>query len=277
MIPDEIYSFPQNISTSPRGHESLIEFYNTYKSIPAREIVLDFSRLSWIDANLCALLDAILYELTEENGHKFFVDSEEIKRKLDVLMRNGFVVNMDGQPILHDDRNSTARLTKFEKHQDTEFISYISSDLLNHRALHRHNNLKFSLIDHFAELFANIETHADTDKPLFVCGQYYPRLHIFKFTLVDLGIGFLEPITAHTKGLIQTCEEAIEWALQGNTTKKDASGGLGLTSIHDFCIANKGGFNIVTGDAYWGNNLGNTRAVPVTPFLGTTIHLSFRC
>jgi hypothetical protein len=274
---DDIYSFPYNISTNPEGHKVLTDFYNTYKEVADKEIILDFSRLSWIDANLCAFFGAILHDLKEENRHSFFVDGEEIKRKLDVLMRNGFVVDIDGQPLMNDDRYSTARLTKFYKHQDTEFITYISNDLLSHRALESHSGLKYNLIDHFAELFANIETHAKTDKPIFVCGQYYPHRGVFKFTIVDLGIGFFEPINGYTKGSVKTCKGAIEWALQGNSTKKDATGGLGLTSIYQYCVENDGGFHIVTGDAYWGNNIGTQSVVKVNPFLGTTIHLSFRC
>lgn len=274
---DETYYFRGQIRSDPSGHKSLIEFYYYYKDKRDLRVLLDFFHVGWIDANLSALLDAILFYLKQENNHEFFVDAEVILKKFDVLCRNGFVVDFDGQPLAIDDRDSTAPLSKFYSDQDTEFITYIEDDLLDHRGLTSHQELKMNLIDHFAELFANIETHAKTNLPIFVCGQYYPKYREFKFTIVDLGVGFLEPIAKHTNGRIKTCKEAITWALKGNTTKLDASGGLGLPRIYQYCSENRGCFNIITGDAYWGNNLGASDTFTVPPFLGTTIHLTFKC
>ncbi len=67
-------------------------------------------------------------------------------------------------------------------------------------------------MNHFLEVFSNIHLHAHTKDPVFACGQYYPSKNLLKFTLVDLGVGFLEPISNFTKNQINEAEKAILWA-----------------------------------------------------------------
>ena len=123
----------------------------------------------------------------------------------------------------------------------------------------------------------------DTTDPFFVGGQYYPRQGYLKFTMVDLGDGFLPRIKKVTADKITTNVDAILWALQGNSTKivlDQCPGGLGIQSMYRYCLEHKGVLQIISNDGFWSSDLENTifesgRALP-TPFLGTTINLLFQ-
>lgn len=269
-----VYEFQNNIDTSPSGHKKLVEFYESLSDHPPTAVVLDLEKVNFIDANQCALLGAMIAKLAKENAHDFSCYGDQIDGRFNILKRNGFI-NSDGAPEKH--HGTSVPLATFQTEDDVGFLDYISNELLGHSALRKHTKFRNEAIDHFSELFANISTHARTTEEVFVCGQYYPRSRTLNFSIVDLGVGFLPPIQEHTNGDIKTAERAIDWALKGNTTKKDAPGGLGIASLYRYCAENRGSFNIISGDCYWGNNLGTLGNRKVRPFCGTTIHLIFKC
>jgi tetratricopeptide (TPR) repeat protein len=52
----------------------------------------------------------------------------------------------------------------------------------------------------YFEIFDNVGVHANTIEPVITCGQLYPAARTLKFTLVDLGDGFLKKIARFTRG-----------------------------------------------------------------------------
>jgi hypothetical protein len=76
-------------------------------------------------------------------------------------------------------------------------------------------------------------------------------------------------------GAITTGEDAIMWALKGNTTKKDVPGGLGLKSIQKFCDESQGKFEIISSGAYWNNYM--LFPNKAQPFCGTIVNIIFDC
>ena len=273
---DLIYRFQNNIDTTPSGHAKLVNFYLAYNQSSKLEVVLDLNEVNFIDANQCALLGAILTKLGRENRHKFSFIGSQILGQFNILSRNGFIKSSSESLTLGRNSSSAVRMALFTTEQDTEFLDYIENELLCHPALVKHIDFKDELIEHFSELFANIATHAQTNE-VFVCGQYYPKRRELKFSIVDLGIGFLPPIMEYTKGEVATAEQAIAWALNGNSTKLDAPGGLGIKSLYEYCINKSGYFNIISGDSYWGNNLGTIGNRTIKPLCGTIVHLIFKC
>jgi hypothetical protein len=271
---EKVYTFQNNIETTPSGHKKLIDFYNSLKDQPPTVVVLDLKEVNFIDANQCALLGAMVTKLTNENGHSFACYGDQIDGRFNILKRNGFI-KTDSDLVKYN--GSSVPLATFQTEDDVGFLNYISNELLGHDALRRHSLFRREAIDHFSELFANISTHARTSEEVFVCGQYYPNRRVLNFSIVDVGVGFLPPIQEHTNGIIQTAEQAIDWALMGNTTKKDAPGGLGIKSLYEYCGENRGSFNIISGDCFWGNNLGTLGNRKISPFCGTIIHLMFKC
>ena len=137
---------------------------------------------------------------------------------------------------------------------------------------------KNKMIDKFLEMYSNVQIHArSNDRPVFGCGHYLENDHKLHFTLVDLGVGYLVPIEEHTRGLICTSEAAIQWALQGNSTKKDAPGGTGLVDLASYCMDTGSNLHIITGNSYWGNDVNSGNALIINPFKGTTLHMMFNC
>lgn len=262
------------VRTTPSGHRKLVDFYTRCKSYYNCTIEVDLSELYWFDANLCAVLQAIFYKLRKDNGLLFSVDVESIKDRLSILFRNGFLSSL---LPLTDIIGSTVKIQQFEVAEDVKFYNYINNDLLNHPMMVHHHCE--NMLDHFFEVFANIQTHAATNDPIFACGQYYHSKKEVYFTIVDLGVGFLPPITAYTGGSVTTADEAINWAVQYNhsTKSKEETGGLGLFNLFEYCKETGGEFNVATGDAYWGSNLGELGTRRIPEFVGTTVHFIYNC
>lgn len=271
------------ITTNYGGYNQLTRFYHFCLGHPPKShFDLDFTNVEWIDGNLCAFLGAIVFHLSKNHGHTVSTDTLVIKERFDVLFRNGFLKT--DEPII-DDRESTVPFSAFQPSNKEGFCSYVDNQLLKHRGMPSSltDNLKEKISEDLLEVFCNTNHHANTSDPFFVGGQYYPRTGILKFTMVDLGDGFLPRINKATQGNIGNNLDAILWALAGNSTKKvleNCPGGLGIKGMYKYCQESGGVIQIISGDGYWSSELENTifqggRELP-TPFLGTTINLFFK-
>lgn len=265
-----------HIETNLYGYNSLIGFYDRCKAYkgPDLDVLIDFEKVRSIDANMSAILMAMINKLNKERGFIFFVDTEIIKNRFPALIRNGWFAQAAVQ-LIPSVNASEIRLTGFNKGEDVRFLKFIEADLLSHERLHINEKDKLELTDAFLELFTNIENHAGVDMPIFACGQYLHEPARLCFTLVDTGVGYLPPIQAFTGGKVSTASTAILWALEGNSTKTDAPGGLGLKRIQKFCDNSGSRFEIVTGGEYWTNY--QLFPVSVKHFCGTIVNIIFDC
>jgi hypothetical protein len=262
-----------HVTTSVAGYSKLIAFERACSKYKDCFVYVDLGGLLWLDANLSALFEAILYRLCATNRLRFSLDIELVKSRFPILLRNGFLSSLCALP---DNAGTTVPIGTFLPSEVEDFVSYVDDKLLAHPSLQLGEERMYSIRNHFLELFANIELHARTTMPIFACGQYYPKLYKLKFTLVDLGVGYLPPIQVFTKGVVTNSAAAIAWALAGHNTTKIAStpGGLGLKELHAYCRAQGGELHIATGDAYWNSTLNTTR---VMPFGGTITSVVFNC
>lgn len=273
----------QSILTDFAGNMALLDFYNYAKRQSNWNIILNFDGINFMDANLCALLYAFVYHLKKTRNIKVFIDFKTVGRALNVLSRNGFLSHIAGNQfkfIPYDNRDTTIPLAYFTVDDADSFCNYIENDFLHQRGLdgikfHDKGKVKTS----YFEIFDNVGLHANTNAPIFVCGQYFPTQKELKLTLVDLGGGFLKKIAEYTKDTdkITTASAAINWAIKGNSTKKDARGGTGLKKIFFFCAGTGGSFHILSDNCYYNltNKNVSTQNIP-NNFLGTTIHIIFR-
>lgn len=279
-------SFPlyDSIRTDYSGFRQLFRLYNELREHYHKTIFIDFSSLDWIDANLSAVFNAIMYKLSKDNDLTFTADGTILSTKFDVLLRNGFI-KPNNSSVPNDVRKSTVPCKHFSLSQKAEFKEYIQSDLLTHRGIPKsltHDQKKRIKID-LLEIFSNVFQHALTQEPFFVCGQYFPKDKLLKFTMTDLGCGFLPPIKNFSKNEIETDIDAIRWALSGNSTKtvSDEPGGCGLSGIHEYCKENSGNFQIISGEAFWGLDLENTIFRGSRGFekavIGSTVNIFFKC
>jgi len=262
------------IKTNSTGLNHLLSFYHALAKYRDVNVLVDFSELKWIDANMIALFNAVEYKLNKENNITLVTDMDYLASKFSVLFRNGAV--SDDSIAISDVQLTTLPYKIFFPLEQKEFAVYVNDQLMQHRGVaHKieerfKNRIKRDLI----EISTNIFRHAQTTDPFFVCGQYYPKNRAFIFTMVDLGVGFLRPINAFDPTIV-TDYEAIKWALNGNTTKTDENGGLGLSGILDYFQDNGGDFHICTGYTYWSKSSDNPSQRLKHPFLGTFVSLCF--
>ena len=228
--------------------------------------------------NLSALLSAVIDKLRNENKIYIFC---EIPSHLNVLFRNGFFNHLlQKQSTTVDNRDSTIPLKIFNASDDDRFVRYLKVDFFGHKGLSElPDQIIRNLKTAFQEIFVNVEFHADTTR-VYTCGQYFPNKNVLKFTLLDLGNGFLKKIRLRTDGTISKDIDAIDWAVKPGNSTKDRSfgpGGYGLNDILNYCRSNNGSIHIVSGLGYWsmsGKQFTNYRIDQ--PFPGSMIHLIFR-
>jgi hypothetical protein len=274
------YIISGELRTSSNGFKKLMGFYHHAVSNPGATYQLDFGSISFFDANMSAILMAILDKLKIDNRNRFQIDEEQINTRCEVLRRNGFISSLNGSSNKDGDiRKSTVQLMTFHPTDADKFVSYIENDFLKHRGLDGKLDEPDAqkIKESYLEIFANVDLHAETNRPLYTCGQYYPTKRQFKFTLTDVGVGFLKKI-GQKYPKVKTYEDAIDWALKGHSTKSGTTkGGTGLQGILKYCLQTKGEFHIVSGDCYWvftGTKI--AKFYLERHFCGTTVHLIFR-
>lgn len=266
------------IVSNSQGINRILKYYSDASKYRNTDIIVDCYDLEWIDANLAALLHAIDHRLLHENGVRVKADFTFLSQKFGVLFKNGWL--QDDSIKIEDTHNTTIPCLCFKPTEDLAFCEYINRKLLCHKGVNIiDDNLRRRILTDMAEIFNNTSRHARTTDPLFVCGQYYPHLNNFVFTMVDLGIGFLPPIQEFTAGKIQTDIDAIRWALEGNSSTGEQLAGMGLQGIHSYCKNHNAGLQIVTGGSFWGTDIENTiwegHRTLDHRFQGTLINLCF--
>lgn len=265
----------QKLESTPSGFRRLANFYHECSKHKDEIIIIDFSNLQWFDANLTSILLSMMYLLNQERNLIFEIDYNLMKSKFDILFRNGFIPSDDDS--VKENFDSCIRLQSFNKEDDVAFLDYIENELLAHNGLSQMSKEdKSGMIVNMCEVFANV-SHARTEHPIFACGQYYPRNKVLKFSLVDLGIGYLTPIREYTGGDITCPKEAIQWAIGENSTKPDAPGGMGLPDLLSFLKSTGGNCSIISDGVYWLTDAGKLGPRTVKNHLGTIITIEFNC
>ena len=245
----DVYLGADNVYTDSVGIKQLLAFYEDCKQYNNVNIQIKLDNLLWLDGNLCAFLGALVYRLKQENNLVFSIDAADVNKKCKVLFYNEFLP-IDQNVKLY--KGTCIPFKGFLPKQKDEFISYLENELLAHKAMPTFSNeIKEKLIDDLIEIYGNIDKHAETEQPFFVCGQFYPKQELIKFSLCDLGVGFYKKIKERKPETTHDTGDAILWAIAGNSTKTDASGGMGLKNLHQYFNETNGGIQIYTGDTNW--------------------------
>ncbi|UKJ07365.1 hypothetical protein [Solitalea lacus] len=188
--------------------------------------------------------------MNKENGLTFSINSEQVAKKCGIFFHNNFIP-LD-QNLNAYQKSSCIPYKGFFPKQKDEFCDYLESELLVHPAMPKFSEeIKEKLIDDLTEVYANIDKHAESNDPFFVCGQYYPKQGVIHFSISDLGVGFYKKIKERQPEKINSCGDAILWALAGNSTKPDAPGGSGLKNLNQYLVDHNGGLQVYTGNAGW--------------------------
>jgi hypothetical protein len=242
------------IKTGPEGIGKLLDFYEQASQFEDCVIRVDCYDLKWIDANPAALLHAFDYQLLKLRNVQIVSDFSFLAERFCFLFENGWLKH--GEKPFPDEQRRTLLCTSFAPDRLENFIDYVKKELLVHKGTHGlTEKLRIQMEADLMEIFINIDRHAQTKDPLFVCGHYYQAAGYFVFTMADLGVGFLPPIRTFTNGVITTCAAALDWALSGNSSTGEPLAGMGLEGIQNYCKNHGGGLQIISGDAFWGTKL----------------------
>lgn len=268
-----------SISTTIYGYKKLLDFFHDAAKHRNCFIHIHFKELKWIDANMTAILAAFLHKLKNENKLEFIAQLNLGHSSMNILFSNGFL-NSEGHN--YNNTGTSVILREFLKNQQDDFVNYVENDLLDHQGLTLTDYSKEIIINSMIEIYSNYEIHSQTEYPMFLCGQYYPKQKQLKFTIFDLGIGFLTPIQKRNEE-IKSYSDAIKWALiRGNSTKDlSVPGGSGMTDLKEDMIENKGSLEVISGDAYIRRLADNGKEVEINNILsqiniGTCINLFFK-
>lgn len=264
------------ISSDFDGYDFLIEVYHKAKASYDTTITLIFSNNFWFEANLAAVLGAII-EMLEDKGKDVHIFGVQHSVAL-VLRKNGFLCNHGYNPAI-DQYGTILSYQQFSRSDDDAFLNYIKSELLTKPEFPKHTPaLGKKISESIFELYENARTHGNCQQ-IHTCGQYYPqkvppRLDI---TIVDMGISIKKNVNDYLNRSLSGTD-AIEWALEyGHTTKTGTiSGGLGLDIMFQFIKLNKGKVQIISSDGYWEFRKGKTLKTNFSKvFSGTIVNIEF--
>lgn len=246
--------FDNDIKTDYEGYIKLLQIIFEANKSRADDIVFDLKNVKFFEANLCAVLGAIIEIISINEKRVSFININDLIKN--VMRKNLFLIEY-GFPYLEDHYNTTIQYQKFnpgKPEDDKRFNTYIQKELLGKPSFPSHSELLgIHITRNIFELYENARTHGKCNF-IHTCGQYFPKKpnKPLNVTIVDRGINFKENVSKFLNKSISG-NDAIEWAMQnGNTTKTgNISGGLGLNIIFDFVKHNNGKIQIISADGYW--------------------------
>jgi len=261
-----------NIDTSFESYEQLIRLFQENKNRIFETIHVSIQK--WFSANLCAALGGILDQLINGlNEIRFDTIQQDIQR---IIQKNDFL-SYYGYQKIEDVNNTTIKYLKLKPSDGRFFHPYVVNELLNRPELpDMTSQLKKKITESIYEMFVNAQMHSET-KFIYTCGQFFPLKHKIEFTVVDIGIGFKNRINRRF-GRSLTSTQAIKWAvIDGNSTKEDISGGIGLAILKDFIHVNKGKIQIISDDGFYQfDSTGEQYKLFSGFFPGTIINMQFK-
>ena len=262
------FPLPQ-IRHDRESFEALAHLHAQTKECFLDDIEIDLKETNWFDADMCAAVGAILYNLGENLNTINLVNLLPSVEK--ILSKNGFLSHY-GRVKIPDRWGTTISYQRFDVKDDRYFSGYIEGEFIHRSEMPAMSSrLLKKFRESIFEIFSNAVWHSRTKSGIFSCGQFFPSRHRLDFTVADLGVGIRQNIQDHV-GHTLSPEKAIDWATQGNNTTKqgDVPGGLGLKLLCEFIDLNGGCLQIASDAGYWcRKNEETTLARLSHPFPGT--------
>jgi len=211
---------PSQITSAVEGYELLLRLHNDLSSAQNQMIQISFKYVIWLEANLCAILGALIEALESRGNVVTLIDCEKFQQKSDILSRNGFFEYYGIQIPTIREHKTPISYKKFKEKEAIPYNQYILAELINNPEFPRHSErLGKKIKENIYELFENARTHGRC-KHIHTCGQFYPNKKKLHITIVDTGETITNNVQRFLKNKLSPCE-CIHWAMQlGNTKKK---------------------------------------------------------
>lgn len=246
---DVIIPFESNLQNDIQSYEAFINLYHELNTQYNKRVLLDFSKVTFISANLLAVMGCCVDNTLAERKHKItlFKLHSNIKR---VMRKNGF-----NRYFTWDDLDDTYHSTmdykifKANTEELVDFEKYLQINIFSRNDLPIMNGrFQTEIIDNFLEMFNNVIDHSGSNCA-YVCGQYFPKSSNLTFTIVDIGKTIFENVSRYIYDTEQEMpNNCLQWALQQGNSTKDEPGGLGLSVLMDFLRINRGEFILLSGN-----------------------------
>ncbi|MBW2220628.1 MAG: ATP-binding protein [Deltaproteobacteria bacterium] len=265
---------PHRIGSNQRGFASLANIYQKVKPCQFEKIQLDFQNTTWFDANMLAMLGAIMESAwSNEFG---IVNLVNLRPEQEIIFKKTRFSYFGGES-LPDRYQTTVEYRKSKVSEIGSFEKYLEKKLLVHPGLPNMSALlRKKIKESILEIFNNAKMHGNCEF-VFSCGQYYPRKGRLDFTIVDIGNTIRKKVRDYS-GREVSGKKAIEWAVSERTTTRrgDIPGGLGFTLIRDFLCKNEGKIQIASADGYWYEEGRISPSKDLNVFFGgTVVNLEF--
>lgn len=261
------------IRSDQNGYESLAELAKATAMLTADRLELDFSRVSFLDANMAAPLGAVLARIADRFNAVEIVNVPPMVER--ILRKNGFLTQFRYLP-LDDSNRTTIPFKRLQRSDEGLFEDYLQRHLKGKGIPQMTEGLGKVFKQKLFEVFQNAVIHSESELGIFVCGQFFPQMQKLDLTIADAGIGIRDNVRRYFCDPKIASVPAIRWALQeGHTTKKGKQpGGLGLKFLHDFARLNKGRIHIVSRFGFYEFNAGQESFAKLeNDFPGTTVTL----
>jgi len=263
---------PCKIDSDQQGFASLANIYQQVKPCQFETIQLDFQNNTWFDANMLAMLGAIM-----ESAWTNSIDIVNLRSKQEKIFKRTRYSYFGGE-FLPDSYHTTVEYRKSKVSEIGSFEKYLEKKLLAHPEMPSMSALLRKRIkESILEIFNNAETHGNCNF-VFSCGQYYPRKGRLDFTIVDIGNTIRENVRDYYPGCDVSGKKAIKWAVSEHTTtrKGNIPGGLGFTLIREFLRKNGGKMQVASANGYWYEDGCTTHSDDLSGFFGgTVVNLEF--
>lgn len=257
-----------SINSNREGFERLAEFWSLASILLNRPLELDLSNCTSFDANMAAVLGAIL-SLIADNPNQ--IEIVNVPSPIEHSLRRNQFLTHYGYPHLE----AGPTVLPFRRFQLTDqrlFDDYLRHHLPGKGFPQITEGAGKVLQQSVFEVFQNAVTHSESKLGVFVCGQFFPKELRLNLTVSDAGIGISRKVRAFLGNSQLTSEGAIQWALEGGNTTRTGRrpGGVGLKFLQEFVRRNRGNFQIVSEDALYGASTGYDKLGFSLP--GTTVN-----
>ena len=266
-----IIPLPYRINSDQQGFASLANIYQQVKPRQFETIQLDFQNTIWFDANMLAMLGAIM-----ESAWTNDFDIVNLKPELEKIFKKTRYSYFGGES-LPDRYQTTVEYRKSKVSEIGSFEKYLEKKLLARSEMPNMSiSLKKKIKESILEIFNNARTHGKC-KFVFSCGQYYPNKGRLDFTIVDIGNTIRKNVRDYSRREVSG-KKAIEWAVQKNTTtrKDNIPGGVGFNVIREFLCKNDGKIQVASANGYWYEKGRVSGSEDLNVFFrGTAVNLEF--
>lgn len=274
----KIIKFPRRLASDFEGFNFLSFLNSELKNVEFEQIIFDFSQTSWFEANLCAVLGALINK-SQKNLNEIEILHLQPKQR-DILSKNHFLASFGGE-IITDTNDTTIKYRRNKLEDDKLIKEFLDKELITKPDFPKlSDKAKAEIIRSIFEIYSNAVIHGDS-KFVYSCGQFYPQKSPprIDFTIVDIGKTIKRNVNMFLEKDYSGID-AILWALKDNNTtkpkEKKIPGGLGLKIITDFTRLNQGKIQIVSSDGYWELNKGIEKSYTLDYiFPGTIVNLEF--